>query len=95
MTYQELFKDFYAGDPFTQLSKNSQLYNFISQIAETSISVNIIKTTWDEKYRDPSMHPDKLIQHCQNLGFPEWPDLEKFIQVSVNIPAKQQKMQER
>ena len=78
MNYRELFKDFYASNPILQIPKNIQLYGFITTIAETSISVNIIKTTWDETHTG-LMHPDDLIQHCKDLGFLEWPDLEKFI----------------
>jgi len=81
MTYKELFKDYYAAHPFQQPGKNIQLYRFLETLAVTSQSVSMVKTLMDYKNGwKQFVHPDDLIQLLRDVGFYEWPDLEKFIQ---------------
>lgn len=76
MTYQELFKDFYAPNPFFQVQKNSELYQFITDFAKTSTTVFFVLKALDAKTGGtPLVHPDYLIAHCQDMGWPEWSDL--------------------
>jgi hypothetical protein len=79
MTYKEVFKSYYATNPFAQPAKSIQLYAFVADLAETSAGVHLILSAMTAEGYTAAIHPDKLIELLRDLGWQEWPDLEKFL----------------
>lgn len=80
MTYQDLFADYYSTTAIGQMRKNLALARFLNATAETSPSVNMLMIAWKKKHGGASIiHPDQFIAHCNDFGFEEWSDLERFI----------------